>query len=125
MLKKLLLIEDDDVLAKMYTKKFGDDGWDVLVCHHGSKATSMASSEPFDIIILDLMLPGLSGIDILGMLRSDKRTAKIPIVVCTNHGDDYNREKCLTYGADEFVLKVDSTPTSLAATIERVFKSRT
>ena len=122
--KKLLLIEDDRDLSKMYAKKFGAEGWEVVVCHDGSKATATAQAEEFEMIVLDLMLPGLSGIDILEMLRSDKRTVKVPIVVYTNYGDKYNREKCLTYGADEFVLKVDTTPDSLCKTIDRVFSSK-
>jgi DNA-binding response OmpR family regulator len=125
MQKKLLLIEDDKNLAKMYAKKFGNEGWEVVVCHDGSQAPAMAQAEGFDMIVLDLMLPGLPGIDILEMIRSDKRTVKVPVVVYTNYGDKYNREKCLTYGADEFVLKVDSTPDSLSKTISRVYESKT
>lgn len=123
-MKKLLLIEDDKALSKMYAKKFGTEGWDVLVCHDGSKAVESSRADSYDMIVLDLMLPGLSGIDILGLLRSDKRTVKIPVIVYTNYGDEYNRGKCLTYGADEFVLKIDSTPDSLSRTISRVYKDR-
>lgn len=123
-MKNLLLVEDDRALAKMYAKKLGSAGWDVKVCHDGTDATRIAKSEPFDVVVLDLMLPGLSGIDILEMLRSDKATSKIPIVVYTNYGDKYNRDKCITYGADEFVLKVDSTPESLSQTITSVYEKR-
>ena len=123
-MKKLFLIEDDRELCKMYSNKFSHDGWEVAICHDGSQAVSLAKVGQFDMIVLDLMLPGLSGIDILEMLRSDRKTALTPIIVYTNYGDVYNREKCLTYGADEFVLKVDSTPQSLTKTIERVYEAK-
>lgn len=109
----------------MYGKKFGLEGWDVRICHDGSLAVEMSRSDDYDMIVLDLMLPGLSGIDILGLIRTDKRTVKIPVVVYTNYGDHYNREKCLAYGADEFVLKVDSTPDSLSKTISKVYQRQT
>jgi len=123
-LKKLLLIEDDRELAKMYAKKFGREGWEVKVCHNGTEAFPTARAEIFDMVLLDLMLPGLSGIDILEMLRSDKKTAMVPVVIYTNYGDKYNKEKCLEYGADEFVLKIDSTPDALSKTVERVYGAR-
>lgn len=119
-MKKLLLIEDDKQLSAMYAKRFMNDGWDVSVCHDGSRAPEMAKSDLYSAIVLDLMLPGMSGINVLELIRSDKKTAKIPVIVYTNYGDEDNREKCLTYGADEFVLKVDSTPDSLSKTVDKV-----
>jgi DNA-binding response OmpR family regulator len=124
MAKGMLLIEDDKVLSKMYAKKFGNEGWNVTVCHDGSQAPTIARGSAFDMIVLDLMLPGLPGIDVLEMLRCDKRTAMVPVVVYTNHGDEYNREKCMTYGADEFVLKVDTTPEGLSQTINKVYSAK-
>lgn len=104
----------------MYSKKFSTDGWDVTIAHDGTEGVRQGKEGDFDAIVLDIMLPGMSGIDVLEMLRSDKRTARIPIIVYTNYGDKYNRDKCLTYGADEFVLKVDSTPDSLSQTLKKV-----
>ncbi len=117
---KLLLIEDDKQLSAMYSQKFTSEGWNVTICHEGSGGVQMAKETNPDIIVLDLMLPGLSGIEVLELLRQDGKTAKTPIVIYTNYGDKYNREKCLTYGADEFVLKVDSTPESLFSTVKKV-----
>jgi CheY-like chemotaxis protein len=70
------------------------------------------------------MLPELSGVEVLEMLRTERKTAKTPVVVYTNYGDVRNREKCLTYGADEFILKVDSSPESLCQTINKLLTER-
>ncbi len=123
-MKKMLLIEDDKQLGAMYAQKFRMENFNVIICHEGTSALEKAKSEDFDIIVLDLMLPGISGIDVLGMLRADFKTVKTPIVVYTNYGDNFNRDKCLTYGADEFVLKVSSTPESLCQTINRVIAEK-
>lgn len=114
----MLLVEDDRPLAKMYAKKFNHEGWDVTNCYNGSDAIQVAISGDFDVIILDLMLPGISGVDVLEMLRSDAKTVRVPVIIYTNFGDNFNREKCLSYGADDFILKVDSTPETLCRAIE-------
>lgn len=119
-MKKLLLIEDDKNLSRMYAKKFSNGGWNVTVCGDGAEGIQKSKENGFDVIVIDLMLPGISGIDTLEMIRSDARTVKIPVVIYTNFGDIYNREKCMSYGADEFVLKVDSTPEALCETIDKV-----
>jgi two-component system response regulator ArlR len=119
-MKKLLLIEDDKQLSHMYLKKFSNTGWDVTVAHDGSEGIQTAGSNVFDAIVLDIMLPGLSGIDVLEILRSNKKTAKVPIIVYTNYGEPANKEKCLIYGADEFLLKINATPLTLCNTVERI-----
>lgn len=119
-MEKLLLIEDDKQLSHMYAQKFTSDGFDVTIASSGSQGIQTAKEGDFNIIVLDLMLPGISGVDVLEFLRSDPKTVKTPVVIYTNYGDQFNREKCLTYGADEFVLKVDSTPESLCKTIRTV-----
>lgn len=124
-MKKLMLVEDDKQLSKMYAKKFSEESWDVTICHDGSESLQVAKAIKFDAIVLDLMLPGISGVDVLEILRSDVKTVKIPIIIYTNFGDSYNREKCLTYGADEFLLKVDATPTSLCDTVAKVVSLKT
>lgn len=123
-MKRMLLVEDDRQLGAMYAQKFRLANFQVTVASDGTSALEKAKSETFDVIILDLMLPGISGIEILEMLRTDPKTVKIPIVVYTNYGDNFNRDKCLTYGADEFILKVNSTPESLCETINAIIAEK-
>lgn len=119
---KVLLVEDDKALSAMYAKKFAAEGFDVTITHSGLDAVSKAKEEAFDVAVLDIMLPGMSGINVLEMLRLDPATSKLPIIVYTNYGDKHNREKCLTIGADDFILKIDTTPELLAQTIRRAAK---
>lgn len=116
---KILLVEDDKQLANMYSKRFKKEGWGTVICHDGSASLAKVQTEDFDTIILDLMLPGMSGLDVLQLLRQETKTVATPIIIYTNYGDNFNKEKCLTYGADEFVLKVDSTPEKLTGLIKR------
>lgn len=119
-MKKLLLVEDSEDLAHLYAKKLSLEGWNVIICHDGSEAIQTARQQNFDMVILDLMLPGISGIDILESLRTESSTIKVPVIVYTNFGDNFNREKALSYGADEFLLKTDITPEDLSEAIQKI-----
>lgn len=119
-MKELLLIEDDKHLAEMYAKKFQQAGYLVTITKDGSTGLTEVKNKNFDILVLDIMLPGMSGIDILEILKTDVKTAKIPVVIYTNSGDNEHKKKAMIYGADEYILKVDSTPESLCNTINKV-----
>lgn len=119
-MKELLLVEDDKHLAEMYAKKFQQDGFNVTITKNGPTCLSVAKSKKIDIIVLDILLPGISGIEVLELLKTDVKTAKIPIVIYTNSGDFEHKEKARTYGADEYILKVDATPESLCETINKI-----
>ncbi|MDD3678673.1 MAG: response regulator [Patescibacteria group bacterium] len=119
-MKELLLIEDDKKLSVMYAKKFQNEGFHVTISEGGTDGFQLARGNKIDVIVLDLVLPGLSGIEILQMLRTDKKTVKIPVIVYTNSGDEGSKNRAITYGADEYILKVDSTPEGLCQTINKV-----
>lgn len=117
---KLLLIEDDKQLSAMYAQKFKKAGFSVSMTTDGQTGAQMALNNDFDLVVLDLMLPGLSGVEVLELIRSNLKTSKLPVIVYTNACDEKNKAKCLAYGADEFILKIDSTPDSLLKTIKKV-----
>lgn len=119
-MKNLLLIEDDKHLAEMYAKKFQNSGFEVTITKNGPTGIEEARKNKYDVLVLDIMLPGISGIEVLELLRTDVKTAKIPVVIYTNSGDEEHKKKALFYGADEYILKIDSTPESLCETINKV-----
>lgn len=119
-MKKLLLIEDDKHLAEMYAKKFQNSGFEVTITKNGSTGIEEAKRNKYDVLVLDIMLPGISGIEVLELLRTDVKTAKIPVVIYTNSGDEEHKKKAMCYGADEYILKIDSTPESLCQTINKM-----
>ncbi len=119
-MKRLLLIEDDKQLSVMYAQKFKKAGFSVSMTGDGQTGIQMAIGGDFDLVVLDLMLPGLSGVEVLELIRSNIKTTKLPVIVYTNSCDKKNKQKCLSYGADEFVLKINSTLDSLVKTINKV-----
>lgn len=99
----LLVIEDDPVIGKSIQKGFAESGHDCTLSTSGDQGLKLAESEPFDAIVLDLMLPGLGGLDILRELR--KRGWRTPVVALTSLGAVEERVAGLNAGADDYLVK--------------------
>jgi DNA-binding response OmpR family regulator len=117
---KVLLIEDDDAAAEMYRLRLVSDGYTVVLARDGEEGLEMAGAEAPDFIYLDIRLPRIDGFEVLERLRANPETAAIPVIILTNFGEPEFRERGLKLGALEFLVKADTTPSSLSATVERV-----
>jgi DNA-binding response OmpR family regulator len=121
---KVLLIEDDAAAAEMYRLRLVADGYTVVVAEDGEQGLEMAASEAPDFIYLDIRLPKIDGFEVLERLRANLETAGIPVIMLTNFGEPEFRERGLKLGALEFLVKSDTTPSSLSQTVERVTSPR-
>jgi len=117
--KKILLVEDDPLLVKMYTAKFTKEGFQVISAQDGEAGLNLALKGDVNIIILDVMMPKLSGIDLLTKLRQDPRGKDIPVLMLTNLTQEEEAQKALSLGAKEYLIKANLTPSQV---VERVKK---
>lgn len=109
----VLLVEDDPLLVKMYNVKFTSEGFQVLTAPDGEAGLKMALNEKVDLIILDIMMPKLSGIDLLERLRQDPRGKNTPVIILTNLSEDEEKKKTLELGVKEYIVKANLTPGQL------------
>lgn len=117
--KKIFLIEDEKILAEMYQTKFEHEGFQVLTLDNGAGALEVAKKEKPALILLDIILPKTDGFSVLEQLKKDDETKKIPVVMLTNLGQDEDIKKGKRLGADDYIVKANSTP---ALVVERVKK---
>lgn len=115
----ILLVEDDPLLVNMYREKFENEGLKFLVAEDGEKGLKLALEEKVDILILDLILPKLSGIDLLTQLRKSEKGQNIPVIVLTNLTQSQEAEKAVELGAKEYLIKADLTPSQLVVKIKQ------
>jgi len=101
----ILMIEDDDSFRQIYLDMFKADGYNVLIAENGEIGLDLAKAKKPDMIILDLVLPGLQGFDVLKCIRSDAGTKDIPIIVATVLGTHTNVRKGLELGATDYMVK--------------------
>ncbi|GGD52790.1 phosphate regulon transcriptional regulator PhoB [Croceicoccus pelagius] len=118
---RLLLVEDDLSLAELLQYRFEAEGYDVIATADGDEAMLLATEQAPDLVILDWMVEGTSGIEICRRLRRDKETAHVPIVMLTARGSEDDRIRGLETGADDYVTKPFS-PRELIARVSAVLR---
>lgn len=104
-MKKVLIIEDEKDLAELLAFNLEKDGYAASCVHDGKVGLERASAEMPDLILLDLMLPGLLGTEVCKALRKDPRTARIPVIMITAKGDEIDRVVGFEVGADDYIVK--------------------
>jgi DNA-binding response OmpR family regulator len=114
---KVVLVEDNKGLQKVYTEGLGLRGFQVSVAADYSTALSLIKQVQPDVILLDLLMPNVNGLDMLRILKADNRVKAIPVIVLTNLDDERLQHSALELGAATFVIKADITLDQLAETI--------
>lgn len=114
----ILLVEDDTFLAGMYVTKLNLEGFDVKIADDGEKGLKIAKSEKPQLILLDIILPKMSGFDVLKDLKEDKTTADIPVILLTNLGQREDVQKGLDLGAKDYLIKAHFMPSEVVKKIQ-------
>ena len=103
--KKILLVEDDEMLSQVYRSRLEIEGFDVKEVYNGEDALSAAISFKPDIILLDAMMPRISGFDVLDILRNTPETANIAIIMLTALSQPRDKERAESLGVDDYLVK--------------------
>jgi len=114
--KRLLIIEDEPDMAELVARRLNRELFETTVAHDGREGLEQARSSPPDLVLLDIMLPGMSGTEVLRELRGDPRTAGVPVVMMTARSEDGDVVAGLHLGADDYVTK----PFSMSVLVARV-----
>ncbi len=105
--KKILSVEDDAFLRDLLAQKFSSENFHMLYAKTGEEALELAEKELPDIILLDIVLPNMTGFEVLEKLRANTATANIPVVFLSNLGQQSDLDKAVALGAKEFIVKAN------------------
>lgn len=108
--KKVLVVDDEASIREIYKKEFVDNGFDVILAADGEEGLLKAGEKTPQLILLDIMLPKMSGIDVLKSLKKNPLTKDTPVLLLTNLGEETIIKEGFTLGADGYLLKVSYTP---------------
>ncbi|MBU0670931.1 MAG: response regulator transcription factor [Patescibacteria group bacterium] len=122
MAKKILLVEDDEMLHNMYTQKFKTQGYEVFSAFNGAEGVKMAGEKSPDLILLDIIMPKMDGFVALKKIRKNSKTAKIPVIILTNLGQEDDIKKGKELGADDYFIKANHTPAEVVDKVKAVLK---
>jgi two-component system response regulator CpxR len=118
---KVLLVEDDLMIVKMYEKKLKLEGFEILSVFNGEEGLAALKNYHPDIILLDIMMPRLNGLDTLKILKANPVLKSIPVIILTNLGDrPEDMEKCKELGAADYLVKANLSLNDLSGKIKNI-----
>lgn len=115
---KILIIEDDQLVSRMYAQAFKSEGLEIDVAPNGKEGISKAQTLKPDLILLDIMMPEVNGIEVLQTLKADENTKSIPIVILTNLAGTQDAEKAKKEGAKAYLVKSQYKPKEVVEKIK-------
>lgn len=115
----VLIVEDDKFLRELLVSKLEVAGFSTSVAVDGTEALNKIKEESPQLILLDLVLPGLDGFEVLRQVKQDPKTSKIPVIILSNLGQQEEVEKGIKLGAEDYLIKAHFTPDEI---IEKVTK---
>ena len=108
--KKILLVEDDKFLSEILVKRLGESGeFDIKLSETSQKALDLLEQETVDLILLDLILPGMDGFEFLKRAKDNPKISTIPIIVLSNLSQETEIEKAKNLGAKDYLIKANFT----------------
>ena len=120
----ILIIEDDVLVARMYQKVFSFEGMEVEVANDGIEGVEKARTLKPDLIVCDVMMPKMNGLEVLDQLKSDPETKDIPVIMLTNLSGTQDAEKALSRGAISYMVKSKYKPREVAAEVKKELPSK-
>ncbi len=115
-MKRILFVEDDDMSRDVIATRLLRSGFEVVVVEDGQKALETVPTQPFDLIVLDMSMPVLTGWEVAARLKANPATASIPILALSAHAMSGDRKKALDAGCGDF----DSKPVNLPRLLGKI-----
>lgn len=122
---KILLTEDDALMARMYQKIFSFEGFEVEVAQNGQECLDKVHQSQPTIILLDVMMPVMNGLDTLDRLKADPTTKAIPVIMLTNLAGQQDAESALAKGAVKYIIKSEHEPKEISDMVKEIVSGYT
>ncbi len=119
-MKKILIIEDDAFLKNLESAKFNREGFEVMPATTSEDVERVLAQSVPDVVLLDLVLPGVDGFGILEKLKKDEKTKNVPVIIFSNLSDQKDVERAKSLGAFEYIVKANYTLDEIAQKIKTI-----
>jgi len=115
----ILIVEDEEATAEMYSNYFKQSGYEVDVSHDGLEGFEKMKAEQPALVLMDIVMPGLSGMEVVEKAKHEHTTEKIPIIMLTNYSDSVELKNALQQGAADYIVKSELTPKQIVERVQR------
>lgn len=117
---KILLVDDDVFLRDMYATKFGELGHEVVTADTGEHALTELENKTFDVVLLDMIMPGMTGVELLGKIKEKKISPMPKCIVLSNQGGKEEIESAEKAGAAGYIIKAELIPSEVVAKVTQL-----
>jgi len=120
--KKILIVEDDNFVAEVYFAKLTEMGYEAILAQNGEEGLSALKRDKIDLILLDILMPIMNGMEMLEEIKKNEGWKNIPVILLTNVGEKESIQKVREMGVKNYLIKSHFTPAEVIEKIESVFK---
>ncbi|MFA4998505.1 MAG: response regulator [Candidatus Paceibacterota bacterium] len=120
--KKILIVEDDKFLRELISRKLLSEGYNIVEAVDGEEGIRKVKEEKPDLILLDLILPGADGFEVLTKTKADPSVSSVPVIILSNLGQKEDVERGLKLGAVDYLIKAHFTPGEIVEKIKIILK---
>lgn len=121
-MRKILIIEDDKFLRELIGKKLIAENFDILEAIDGENGLKTLQEQKPDLVLLDLILPGIDGFEVLSRIKADDNLASMPVIILSNLGQKEDIDRGLKLGAVDYLVKAHFTPNEIVQKIKDALK---
>ena len=118
--KKIVLVEDDSLMSRILAAHLIKEGFNIISVTEGAQAFERIQAEQPSIVLLDIVLPGIGGFDILAKLKQDESTKSIPVLILSNLGSKEEIERGIDLGAEDYLVKANSMVEEITGKIQKI-----
>src|SRR3972149_4460905 len=122
---KILIVEDDPLMSRMYQKIFTFEGYEVAMAGNGEEGLEAAKKGKPNLVLLDVMMPKMNGLEVLEKLKIDPETKGIPVIMLTNLVYQKDAETALAKGAVKYIIKSEHEPKEIADMVKQILAGYT
>lgn len=120
--KRILIVEDDNFVAEVYLAKLSEMGYETVLAQNGEEGLVELKKGKIDLILLDILMPIMNGIEMLEEVKKNEEWKNIPVILLTNIGEKESIQKVRDMGVKNYLIKSHFTPAEVIEKVESVFK---
>lgn len=121
MKKKILIIEDEKILLDLLQKKLSQEGYDIMATHNGEEGLKAMREQKPDLVLLDIIMPKMSGFEVMEEMNKDAELKEIPIIIVSNSGQPVELERAQSLGAKDWLVKTEFDPQLVIDKVKKQF----
>ncbi|MFA4998506.1 MAG: response regulator [Candidatus Paceibacterota bacterium] len=122
MSKKILLVEDEEILINILSKKLTKEGYEVTIARNGQEGLESMRKDKPDLILLDVVMPKMSGFEVMEEMNKDEKLKKISVIIVSNSGQPVELDRAKKLGAKDWLIKTDFDPQEVVEKVKNNFK---